>query len=316
MNSFRLWLRNPNDHAPVYWINGPRCSGKSTFMGSIQNLLDRNPDLESPGIEETKFIIAKLIHPPTGNGCQQRSQAELYRSILHELRTAGHWGSHIPPAVATTTTTRPETGPKATWSLKQLKTAVDCLFTQDITSFRTCLLIDGLDEYAGEAVNGLMRQIIDAQWTNVKCCISTRPSPAFSVAFEGQPSLQMTDLTGSAMRKFALDQLASHEAFREMRGPDSRVLSQCIREIADAASGVFSWTQLAIAIAMREHRKGDGMRELRARIRSLPRCLEDLEECNKTTAKDTDRGHDGQAVLLTAFPSHSYDDCPVKRRLG
>ncbi|KAK8096331.1 uncharacterized protein PG998_014199 [Apiospora kogelbergensis] len=136
-------------------------------------------------------------------------------------------------------------------------------------------------DYGGadsDLVGKLMCEITEARWTNAKCCVSTPPSSALSAVFEGQPSLQMPELRGPAMRKFALDQLASHEAFREMRGLDSRLLHQCVHDIVGAANGVFPWTELTIATAMDKHEKGDGMRELRTRIRRLPRGLGELYE--------------------------------------
>ncbi|KAK8106527.1 hypothetical protein PG999_009886 [Apiospora kogelbergensis] len=290
MNSFRLWLRDPEDHH-VYWINGPPGSGKSTLLESIHDQLRRDwpIGLGSPGIiSETKLIVAKFSATPAGANLRQKSQVEFYQGILHEILRQDRrlvplvfsraWSAAYCNSVTAPTELKEN---YTILSIEQLKAAVNWLFTQDIVPFRACLLIDDLEDYGGadsDLVGKLMCEITEARWTNAKCCVSTPPSSALSAVFEGQPSLQMPELTGPAMRKFALDQLASHEAFREMRGLDSRLLHQCVHDIVGAANGVFPWTELTIATAMDKHEKGDGMRELRTRIRRLPRALGELYE--------------------------------------
>ncbi|KAK8022694.1 hypothetical protein PG993_013461 [Apiospora rasikravindrae] len=352
----RLWLEEPED-GHVYWISGPRGSGKSTLMESIAAHMCTHR-VAAANDEGLKHIVVKLTSSSLSGGGHQRGgtwKADLYRSILYGVLAQNHnlvpllfpreWSAAYCRSLGHVTSTAASNvaATMSGWSFDRIKAAVDWLFTQDAIPFRACLLIDGLEDFSsstadivGRAVQSstettmnrsvstvdwsrnkadrnrstggrdggstvdsgdsdaddLVRHIIAGKWTNAKCCISTEPSAAFSTAFASRPSLRMAELTRPAMRKFAVDQLASHNPFREMRGLESKLLDQCVSEVVDTANGVFLWTALAISTAMHQLGGSGGMQELCGRIRRLPRCLDDLYEYI-ISSKRTVKGQDG-----------------------
>ncbi|KAK7909241.1 hypothetical protein PG985_015119 [Apiospora marii] len=301
----RSWLQEPGDHR-VYWIEGPRGSGKSALMESISTYVcSRGVTASNDEDGGTKRIVVKFT-PSTSPAGRQGSTpwaTELARSMLYEIlgqdpsliplvfprewsdaycKSLGYTSSSSSPPISTTSPITSD------WTFHQLKAAVDWLFTQPTIPFRAILLIDSLDDFYEAAVadeganhaeiDEIVRYMIAGRWKNAQCCISTRPSAPVAAAFRGQPALRMTELTRPAMREYALNRLSSHAAFRDLGDLDHTVLHQCVEDIVDAADGVFLWAQLAISTVMRDgqHTEGSAMQEVQGRIRSLPRRLEDL----------------------------------------
>ncbi|KAK8091591.1 hypothetical protein PG997_001952 [Apiospora hydei] len=318
MSGLRSWLEERRD-GHVYWVSGPRGSGKSTLMGSIAAYMCTR-GLTIANEDELNLIVVKLTYSSRTDRRQEKDSwtAALYRSILEWSEAYCRSLGHVSPVASSVTATM------MNWSFDRVKAVVDWLFTQEFIPFRACLLVDGLDEFSGittdrsgtEDVDGLVRQIIAGKWSNAKCCISTQPSGALSAAFENRPSLQMAELTRPAMRKFAMDQLSSHAAVRAMRRcPDSKILlHQCAQEIADLADGVFLWTELAISTAMHElggRAAGNRMHELRGRMRSLPRRLDGLYAYiihTKQAVKGQDGVHSSRLFRLVAAASTPQED--------
>lgn len=338
-DSLRSWLEEPGDHR-VYWIEGPRGSGKSTLMESISTYVVRggvpahrpsqtvspSPAASSEG-DGTKRIIVKFT--PSSSSTPGRKgtpwATELARSMLYEI--LGQDPSLIPLVFLrewsdaycqslgySSTTAATSTTVTSNWTFHQLKAACDWLFTQSAIPFRACLLIDSLDEFYEAAVadeganhadiDEIVRYMIAGRWKNAQGCISTRTSAPMAAAFQGQPALRMADLTRPAMREYALDQFSSHEV-----DLDSGVLDQCVDDILDAADGVFLWAKLAISNVMRGTyaEEGFGLQEVRGRIRSLPRRLDDLYHYIIAT-KSRQCGQSRRLFRLVAAASRPQED--------
>ena len=67
------------------------------------------------------------------------------------------------------------------WHPRELRTALCKL--KHVLSRKTCLFIDGLDEYVGDHVEliEIIRDLSDTK--NIKLCVSSRPWPCFEDAF-------------------------------------------------------------------------------------------------------------------------------------
>lgn len=193
-SNFSEWLETG---CGVYWISGKAGSGKSTLLKFI---LDHDTTREKLSIwasngnlQTPSFFFWKSGSP------DQRSQEGLLRSLLVEVLERHidliqgvlpkEWahGCSLNRNKLTITFT--------VWTLAKLKKAFSRLIDACTARLRLCFFIDGLDEYEGDH-----EEIADyfstlSTTSSVKICISSRPWPALSDAFQDGPRLRLQDLT-------------------------------------------------------------------------------------------------------------------------
>lgn len=163
-----------------------------------------------------------------------------------------------------------------TWLLSDLKQAIKIIVSQDQIPLKICLFIDGLDEYDGDEneIAKLFGEV--SKSSNVKCCVSSRPHLVFHDAFEGQPGLRLEDLTYSDIRNYVQDDLADDERMKRLSASEPEEAGELIDEIVTSANGVFLWVKLVVASLLKGLGNRDQIADLQARLRVLPKKLEDL----------------------------------------
>ncbi|PVH77118.1 hypothetical protein DL98DRAFT_657022 [Cadophora sp. DSE1049] len=186
------WLRSG---AGIYWICGKAGSGKSTLMKHIY-------------LEER--VQSRLHQWTKGGPCcffnfffmnlgtyEQRTQEVLSRTLLHQI-------------LSTHRDLIPETLPYM-WkeihdkgkdteddidlpSKAEAKLAFSLIARSSEKIGHMCFLIDGLDELAGDYMDGIEFLRSLAQNNRIKIIVSSRPIPDCIAAFSHMPQLQLQDL--------------------------------------------------------------------------------------------------------------------------
>ncbi|KAK4205062.1 hypothetical protein QBC40DRAFT_65709 [Triangularia verruculosa] len=327
--SFTTWL---TEQPGIYWINGKAASGKSTLMKHIVSHPDTGRLLrswvENAADTASNLRVASFFFWASGTK-EQRSQAGLLRSILYELlvqdpelvptvfpkqwstlysRSLGFnfdWddGAGMPSSSAFL-------DQKFSWPLSQLEAALQTLVRQTQIPRKTCLFVDGLDEYEGDdgEIAALFAQITEGN-DRVKCCVSSRPHKAFLNAFSNVRSLRLQDLTYPDIQQYVSDKLVADARMRQLAASHPSDVRSLIKEIVSSASGVFLWVRLVVASLLRGLGNDDGIDDLQARLRVLPK---DLESLYRHMLLQVDEVYEQEAsrifLIVGAATSPRWDD--------
>lgn len=138
-------------------------------------------------------------------------------------------------------------------------------------------LIDGLDEmdeYSPELIDLI---IVSTRKENVKLCVSSRPSPVFSSAFETRPRLVLDEYNQGDIHSYVKNTVNMEERLQSLRGKlDEETEAQIVSSLANKASGVFLWAVLATTFILQGIQEGDDFLIIKDRVDALPYQLDDL----------------------------------------
>jgi NACHT domain len=245
LSEFARWLKSGDG---VYWVNGKAGSGKSTFMRYICEHPETKVFLRD-WCGDLPLAVASFFFC-SGGTADQKSQAGLLRSLLHQLLYRHR--SLIPTVLPFQWEDEyiVPVNPKQElfWDRDILRRAFDILRTQN--QIRMCLFIDGLDEYEGEK-DGSYDDIVSffiglADCANIKICVSSRPWPVFEYAFRSAPSLTLQDITHEDIFRYVNEKLNGHERMNDLQRIDPENTKKLIEEIVTKDSGVFLWVSLVV----------------------------------------------------------------------
>jgi hypothetical protein len=148
-----------------------------------------------------------------------------------------------------------------------------------VSGVKFFFLVDALDEC--EPQDNLGDLATEILWmsrlSNVKLCVSHRPWDVFLRKFEHASILYLDRLTLRDMEKYVRDRLTGVEAdvgrhsnFQEQTQPAEKL----IRDLANAADGVFLWTELITKAICSEMRKGKRVEQLAQVMADFPADLD------------------------------------------
>lgn len=265
---FREWLQEQNG---IYWITGKAGSGKSTLMKFIIEQYATTKALREWAGNDDLVILKHFFWSP--GTAIQKSQEGLFRAVLFQIL------SRHPEMIDKVCAERfhaPYAESYGPWSRPQLLQALDNIGAIENPGFKTCLFIDGLDEYQGdptELVHVIQRM---ASHPHLKICASSRPWLDFMDAFESSPwKLFLHDLTRQDMHHFVKDTLCENSRFHKLQSIYKSAAAELTLEITTRAQGVFLWTFLVVQSLLRGLRNEDNMSDLRRRLQLLPTDLSD-----------------------------------------
>lgn len=201
-DSLSKWLRGDES---LYWVCGKAGSGKSTLM---RYLLDNERTMEELQLwsGDVQLEVASFFFWNSGT-TEQRSQAGL-RSLLHQvLRDRKRLIPCVLPELwevemsdRLTYFQKPAELPA--WTFKRLKKAFERLATQKLMPVKTCLFIDGLDEYDGKFPDIIEFCQSLATLPNIKLCVSSRPLVVFDLHLQNK-ALDVSGFSGHTFRNAA-----------------------------------------------------------------------------------------------------------------
>jgi hypothetical protein len=272
------WLKEGDG---VYWINGKAGSGKTTLMKHIFDDSRTRKYLVNWSGDEPQ-CVATFFFWNSGSR-EQRSQAGLLRSILFQvLEACPELAPILMPQTWATKYSKCLKGEDnidlstESWHLRTLKAAFKSFIEQKEIPLKTCLLIDGLDEFDGdhEEIASLFKGIASSK--SVKVCLSSRPLVIFREAFSSCQSLRLQDLTFSDIRLFVSERFSQNESFQRLADREPEYSSTFIKETVEKADGVFIWVQIVVRSLLNGIRNRDSVHELLIRLRELPKEIEPL----------------------------------------
>ncbi|EJT72935.1 hypothetical protein GGTG_09786 [Gaeumannomyces tritici R3-111a-1] len=291
------WMRAGSG---VYWISGKAGSGKSTLMKYIFSSSETQRLLQA-WAGDLDLTVGSFFFWALGTTDQQ-SQGGISRAVLyHFLDTEpalipivlprlwkdmfeGHRSNPAPPSPP---------------SAAELSSALESFQKHPLPKRKFCFLIDGLDEFSGNYLNGV--PIIKRLTTNphIKVLVSSRPIPVCAAGFENCPKLRLQDLTRPDITRYVEDTVGSHpymltlQSFATGEDANPRPIPA---QLVDKASGVFLWVILACRSVLEGFAAYDHVDELLRRVDELP--LELGELFQQMLQKVDARYHEEMAKIL------------------
>jgi hypothetical protein len=150
---------------------------------------------------------------------------------------------------------------------------------------RTCLFIDGLDEYNGSPTDTI-QLLKDISSSNVKICVSSRPWNEFHQAFDEFPGLRLQDLTFDDISLYVNETLAADARMKSLSDEQPTEASKLVTEIVTKADGVFLWVKLVTKSLLEGLGNEDSIFELGIRLQELPSDLAELYAHMLNTVKE------------------------------
>jgi hypothetical protein len=225
------------------------------------------------------LVISTFFFWISGNP-DQSSQVGLLRSLLFKLlssrrnlieRTPPNLWSDVNSCSSSILTT--SYAQTFTWTLSRLKKGFQLFFSQDIGHI--FLLIDGLDEYRGDAkeIVKLFKSILLPE---VKICLLSRPWQIFEDFFRETAKLRLQNLMSRDISGYVNDVLCSNEKMQELCVRAPFEAPKLVDEIVAKADGVFFWAHLVVTSFLTSLKNRDQISHLRKRLEEIPARIEGL----------------------------------------
>lgn len=266
-SSIGAWLQQGDG---IFWVSGKPGSGKSTLMKYIANSSITSRFI-SEWAQPCKAVIVSHYFWITGTS-MQKSQQGLLQTLLYDIFR------QCPDLIERTCVSRWENSKSAgSWSLVELREALQIFATRDQANVKLCFIIDGLDEYSGDHEDriGLCRTLKGlAKSGNVKLCLSSRPWNIFEEEFGLEfPKLYMQNLTRGDIQNYVSSRLEEHRRWATISAKHSQG-RWLISEIVAKSNGVFLWVFLVTKLLREGLTNRDAFTDLRRRLNSFPSELE------------------------------------------
>lgn len=286
-SDFVNWLKRGDE---IYWVNGKAGSGKSTLMRYLYDHPETKLHLQA-WAGRHKLQVGGFFFYNSGTS-DQRTQSGLFRGLLHEILSVqpnlipavlpklwiklskwapgalldSHMFNYIPQA------------PSYKLSLSELRDGFKALVDRPDGASRSCIFIDGLDEYEGESGHAelvdIMKNLTSSKY--VKFCVSSRPWMVFKDAFQGLPGIKLESLTYGDIRQYVADTLGQNPRMLRLCHTEPEAAPKLMDEIVRKAQGVFLWVELVVRSLLSGLANRDRISDLQARLQLLPGELVDL----------------------------------------
>lgn len=302
---FVNWL---GEKSGIFHITGKPGAGKSTLMKFIYQHPNTKRHLET-WCAEKKLILAKSFFWRIGNELQKNLHG-FQRSLLYQILSESP--DLTPIAFPSQWDTSDElNGIHLTRS--EVENGLDNIFSEPsvFQDRRFALFIDGLDEFDGRHSELLQRLF---KWANnnpgdVKLCVSSRQWNVFRDAFVNCAKLQIHQFTRDGIAVMVMDRLAVCQPGL----PEGQDTLELFREIVDKAEGVFLWVAIVLKALEGGITDGDGIPDLRAKVRAFPSELNGLYNYLFYSIHPCDRREAFTALMMTYHLIHSYRWKPLLR---
>ncbi|KAI1325257.1 hypothetical protein F5Y16DRAFT_378335 [Xylariaceae sp. FL0255] len=258
-----------------YWINGKAGSGKSTLMKHIVSH-PSTPLLLTQWAGSQPLSVASFFFWYAGTPLQ-KSQHGLLRALLFTLlQDRRELISVLFPNVTRALLYGQERLPLELTSC-ELENAFSGLFMgAGLINFKVCLIVDGLDEYDGDADKLAKLFLKVTQSGRIKMVLSSRPIPDCINAFKSCPQMRLQDLTRLDIYHFAMAKLSSDNLMNNLERNQRGATAHLVEGIVSKSSGVFLWVSVVVNLLLKGLRDYDTLPDLMCRLEELPDELEHL----------------------------------------
>jgi hypothetical protein len=206
----------------------------------------------------------------------QRSQLGLLRTLVYQILTFDcSLISAILPKIWEAASTDDGSDLEVP-GLHDIKTALRLFAEYHGNNARTCIFIDGLDEFSGDVLAGISIIKDLAACSAIKILVSSRPEPEHVMAFESSPHIRLEDLTKGDIDAYVKVTVGCHPYIRSLVDLEPSQTGALLSDLVDRAAGVFLWVVLACRSLPGGFAAYDRVDELRARVDELPPELTDL----------------------------------------
>lgn len=323
--TFTQWLDSDND---LYWISGLPGSGKSTLIKFLCTHALTLGHL-ARWAEDDQVIVAEYFFWNAGKNDLQKSQEGLLRPLLYQILRKcpsyirqvfrGPWSLYNGgDDTVDSMTDVPAEVPSDVSGLKQALHRTCAMLAE--CNQRFCFFIDGLDKYKGKPMEIIDLIDVLRALVHVKICVSSRPWEDFEDAYGSakMSKLLMERFNDRDIVAYVEDKFAKDMKYSELKDVETRG-EALVKDIVTSTNGVFLWVILFVQSLQEGLRKGDGIKRLEDRLRSLPSDLEELFERILFQHVDpVDRGRAACMFLVTlrAKENLPFDGLLVPRRGG
>lgn len=307
-HKFEKWLRSDSG---VFLILGKAGSGKSTLLKHIVHHKECEALLTIwTTIDGFKhdLIIATCCFWRAGSDMQRKKEG-LYRSLLTQiLEQRQELTPIVLPKHWTRQYHRCVQAERKLWDVAELKRALFRAVEHN-SLLRFCFFIDGLDEYSDSyALRELVQDLEElSELTNVKICITSRPSAIRNQYFEKQPRLSLEALTKPDILRYVKLKLESHGRFQQLRLKNSERAEKTISKIQHRSEGVFLWTYLVIERLITDLEYMGTLIELERAVELLPPGMEELLDDIISRIEPDDRIYAVRLLLLLLQPNGTLE---------
>ena len=267
---FVHWLQGDDD---LFWISGKPGSGKSTLMDFVfHNLQKRGRGFDAlkawAGTTEFRLLSFWFFRPATS--VLLKTMQGFWRSLCFQildvdktvLETLRHDDDGTAPE-SLRSSFFVDGSCAQSWTDKELKVWFEYLIAH--SSFKYCILVDGLDEVESDQKLLLETSMFLAStFSNVKLLCSSRPDTPFDAVLGSCSSLRVQDFNRRDIS------LACRERLRGTRAADLAY------DVVDRAEGVFLWAHMIAEDLTAAADRGDNEEELKQRLNACPSEMSDL----------------------------------------
>lgn len=266
-SSFLTWLEHGKS---PFWISGRPGAGKSTLMRFIAQHDQTALSLHSAASPSTSVLIHHYFW--SAGSELQRSQEGLYRSILLQVV------QKVPELAHTICDLESKTSAelsKMTWTIDQLRKAMDILACDDKIPVVFGMFLDGLDEYDGDRLELCQTLFRLSQSPRIKLCVASRSWNVFQDHFgqSGAAMIFVHELTSADIRAYVASRLTEHHRWNALSSENDAAQS-LVKNIGERAQGVFLWVFMVTKLVREGLTNDDSIQDLQKRVSSLPVDLE------------------------------------------
>ena len=261
-SAFMSWMRSPSK---LFWVGGTAGSGKTTLMRHVAAHPSRI--VAATPSRRRAIVTAYFFSSQAGN--LERSIEGLLRSLVHQLlRQDPVIFKKMYPTINNASEFKSTLLP---WSVSQLESAI-LLAVEGLPEIQFLFLVDGLDEYGGEAatIARFARLFSSHLPPNAKICVSGRPYSEFQFELNSIPRLLVESHNSNDIYLYITSRLLE---IQSSLGDDYQMLRNIV---AEKANGMFLWVRLAMDSLQRGWRKYEDVAALTRRLQEMPRDLVDF----------------------------------------
>jgi hypothetical protein len=263
------WL---HEEQGIYCITGKPGSGKSTLMKYLYQD-ERLTGALQAWAGDARLIKVAFYFWSSGHHLENSEEGFLRSSLYQVLNQE--------PSLAQALF-QEQYQPGAQWSgfptLRDSRRAFQRLVDSPTNTIKIALLIDGLDEIAGDLTEIVGSLIAVTASPNIKALVSCRPWSVFEEAFASCPSLRVEMHTYNDIAIFVNDRLAQQSRIADLSVGHTQQIQALLDEIVEKASGVFLWVYLVVQSLREGLQQYDNISDLERRLRCLPTDLASLYE--------------------------------------